>query len=50
MSNSPALPKQNTIAGELWKETDNAMTLPEWKVSGIFSSYMVLQRERPITI
>ena len=24
--------------------------LPEWKVAGIFSSHMVLQRERPITV
>jgi len=47
---SPALPQQNAITGEVWEGIEDTMTLPEWKVSGIFSSHMVLQRERPITI
>ena len=47
MSNSPALPTQekNTFVKTVRKEET-----PEFKVSGVFSSHMVLQREREIKI
>lgn len=50
MPDFPALPQQNMITSEARTGAEDAMTLPEWKVSGIFSSHMVLQRDRPITI
>lgn len=45
---APALPQNAQAQAE--EETFEAEPLPEWKVSGIFSSHMVLQRERPITV
>ena len=46
IDNSPALPtEEKTTAKE-----SAAWVCPEFKVSGIFSSHMVLQREKPIKI
>ena len=47
MENAPALPTdEKTTAAE----TSSAWVCPDFKVSGIFSSHMVLQREKPIKI
>ena len=47
MDNTPALPtEEKTTAAE----TASAWVCPAFKVSGVFSSHMVLQREKPIKI
>ena len=47
MENAPALPTdEKTTAAE----AASAWVCPDFKVSGIFSSHMVLQREKPIKI
>ena len=45
---APAMPTDGTV--EAVEAAADIQPLPEWKVSGIFSSHMVLQRERPITV
>ena len=47
---APAMPQRNSIPEAAVKTEKAPLCLPEWKVAGIFSSHMVLQRERPITI
>lgn len=49
-SDTPAIPQKNKVFEERKEEKKGIKTLPEWKVAGIFSSHMVLQRERPITV
>ena len=46
----PAIPQKNIVFEERKVEKKSIQVLPEWKVSGVFSSHMVLQRERPITV
>lgn len=43
-----ALPTKDTFEAE--EKNDDAWVCPEFKISGIFSSHMVLQREKPIKI
>lgn len=45
---APAMPEAGTV--ESAEQIVDPQPLPEWKVSGIFSSHMVLQRERPVTV
>ena len=47
--NAPAMP-QNKNLDELNTEEKIPWEIPEWKVSGIFSSHMVLQRNEPIKV
>ena len=46
---APAMP-QDAVVETPAAEEYGEEPLPEWKVSGIFSSHMVLQRERPVTV
>ncbi|MFR1475503.1 MAG: hypothetical protein ACLSB9_07040 [Hydrogeniiclostridium mannosilyticum] len=45
---APAMPQRNSIPEAAVKTEKAPLCLPEWKVAGIFSSHMVLQRERPV--
>lgn len=47
MENAPALPTDAVTTGS---GKANAWVCPDFKVSGIFSSHMVLQREKPIRV
>lgn len=47
---SPALPAQGVCRSQPPRPAGPALPLPEWKVAGIFSSHMVLQRGVPITV
>ena len=44
----PALPNQGCVTTA--QERPDDWVCPQWKVSGIFSSHMVLQQGRPITV
>ncbi len=46
--NAPAMPK-NKVSEEFNAEK-SIWTLPEWKISGLFSSHMVIQRNEPVKI
>ena len=46
--NKVALPTKNTH--EEGENLENIWDCPEFKISGIFSSHMVLQREKPIKV
>ncbi len=46
---APAMPQDGVVEMVETQEPEQC-PLPEWKVSGVFSSHMVLQRERPITV
>lgn len=51
VSQGPALPSDTIFEAINVPNMDQTVRpLPEWKVSGIFSTHMVLQRNRPITI
>ena len=47
---APALPTDERKTVDATAENSKKWTLPEFKVSGVFSSHMVLQREKPIRI
>ena len=47
---APAMPQDAAVEEKPAEEIFEPEELPEWKVAGIFSSHMVLQRERPITV
>ena len=47
MDNTPALPTEEKTTAT---ETASAWVCPDFKISGVFSSHMVLQREKPIKI
>ena len=47
LENTPALPTTERTTAT---ETASAWVCPDFKVSGIFSSHMVLQREKPIRV
>ncbi|MBQ8576816.1 MAG: hypothetical protein IJ449_02445 [Clostridia bacterium] len=54
-NNTPALPTDGTVPADTAQTLSAAVSLPEtslqeWKVSGIFTSHMVLQRDTPITV
>ena len=50
VESAPALPTQEKKTVETTAQASKQWKLPEFKVSGVFSSHMVLQREKPIKI
>lgn len=48
-NDSPAMP-EDKILDEIKTENESPWELPEWKVSGIFSSHMVIQRDEPVKV
>lgn len=49
-ADAPALPQNGVVEAAASSSDHATQPLPEWKVSGIFSSHMVLQHSRPITV
>lgn len=50
LENTPALPTQERKTVDVAAQVMQEKPLPAFKVSGVFSSHMVLQREKPILI
>ena len=46
---APALPT-DAVVTEIKDRQQTKQALPEWKVSGIFSSHMVLQQNHPVCV